>query len=85
MRTTQATRAVERLKTRTGNTHYSAVATPGDLFYLVDRASGAAQKLCAPLSLDDFVAFVDGLGPPKPRKANKLDIAFEEQLKTSKR
>lgn len=85
MRTTSATRAVERLRARTGNPHYSAVATPGDLFYLVDRADGTPQKCCAPLGLDEFVAFVDGLGPAKPRKVSKLDAAFEAQLKNDKR
>ncbi|AGK49363.1 MULTISPECIES: hypothetical protein [Burkholderia] len=85
MRTTQATRAVERLKTRTGNPQYSAVGMPGGLFYLVDRSGGAAEKLCAPLPLEDFVAFVDGLGPKKPRKVSKLDVAFEQQIKNSKR
>lgn len=63
MRTTQATRAVERLRARAGNPQYSAVGMPGGLFYLVDRSSGAAEKLCAPMPLEDFVAFVDGLGP----------------------
>lgn len=58
---------------------------PGGLFYLVDRSSGAAEKLCAPMPLEDFVAFVDGLGPKKPRKVSKLDVAFEQQIKNSKR
>ncbi|KVE24271.1 hypothetical protein WS67_01570 [Burkholderia singularis] len=85
MRTTQATRAVERLKTRSGNPQYAAVGMPGGLFYLVDRSGGAAEKLCAPLPLDAFVAFVDEFGPKKPRKASKLDLAFEAQIKNSKR
>jgi hypothetical protein len=85
MRTTKATYAVERLKTRTGNTRYAAVSVPGDLFYLADRSSGATEKLCTPLPLDEFVAFVDGLGPKKPRKVSKLDLALEEQIRNSKR
>ncbi|CPH04427.1 Uncharacterised protein [Burkholderia pseudomallei] len=85
MRTTQATRAVERLRARAGNPQYSAVGMPGGLFYLVDRSSGAAEKLCAPMPLEDFVAFVDGLGPKKPRKVSKLDVALEQQIKNSKR
>jgi hypothetical protein len=39
----------------------------------------------APLPLDEFVKFVDDLGPKKPRKASKLDLAFEAQIKNSKR
>ena len=85
MRTTKATHAVERLKTRSGNPHFAAVAMPGGLFYLVDRSGGTADKRCDPLPLDDFVAFVDGFGPTKPRKASKLDLAFEAQIKNSKR
>jgi hypothetical protein len=85
MRTTKATLAVERLKTRTGNTRYATVSLPGDLFYLTDRASGTAEKLCAPLPLDEFVKFVNGVAPPAPRKASKLDEAFEAKIRNAKR
>lgn len=85
MRTTKATLAVERLKTRTGNMRYAAVSLPGDLFYLTDRASGKAEKLCGPLPLDAFVKFVNGVAPPAPRKASKLDEAFEEKIRNAKR
>jgi len=81
MRTTRAIHAVERLKTRSGNARYAAIALSGGLFYLVDRSSGTDQKMSDPLPLDDFVKFVDEFGPKKPRKASKLDLAFEEQLK----
>jgi hypothetical protein len=107
MRSTRATYAVERLKTRSGNTGYAAVSLSGGLFYLIDRGAdkgadasagrdvspettagkAAAKnpaKLCEPLPLDAFVAFVDGFGPPKPSKASKLDLAFEEQLRKSR-
>jgi len=84
MRTTRAIHAVERLKTRSGNTRYAAISLSGGVFYLVDRSSGADQKLCDPLPLDDFVKFVDEFGPRKPRKASKLDLAFEEQIRKSK-
>lgn len=85
MRTTRATSAVERLKSRSGHPQYAAVSLPSGLFYLADRSGGATAKLCEPLPLDEFVAFVDGFGPKKPRKASKLDLAFEEQIKNSKR
>ncbi|WP_431290005.1 hypothetical protein [Burkholderia cepacia] len=84
MRTTKATHAVERLKTRSGNPHFAAVAMAGGLFYLVDRSGGTAEKRCEPLPLDEFVKFVDEFGPKKPRKANKLDLAFEAQIRKSK-
>jgi hypothetical protein len=84
MRTTRAIHAVERLKTRSGNARYAAIALSGGLFYLVDRSSGTDQKMSDPLPLDDFVKFVDEFGPKKPRKASKLDLAFEEQIKKSK-
>ncbi|KVE03648.1 hypothetical protein [Burkholderia anthina] len=84
MRTTKATHAVERLKTRSGNPQFAAVAMAGGLFYLVDRSGGTAEKRCEPLPLDDFVKFVDAFGPQKPRKASKLDLAFEAQIKKSK-
>ncbi len=85
MRTTKATLAVDRLKTRTGNTRYAAVSVPGDLFYLTDRSSGTAEKLCAPMPLDAFVAFVNGVAPPAPRKASKLDEAFEAKIRDARR
>jgi hypothetical protein len=89
MRSTKATYAVERLKTRSGNTRYAAVSLSGGLFYLIDRAADkdadkGVTRLCEPLPLDAFVAFVDGFGPPKPSKASKLDLAFEEQLRKSR-
>jgi hypothetical protein len=85
-RTTRAVNAVERLKTRSGNPQYAAVGMPGGLFYLVDRAAGAGQPLCDPLALDAFVAFVDAYGPQqKVRKASKLDLAFEAQIKKSRK
>ncbi|MDE1182943.1 hypothetical protein [Paraburkholderia sp.] len=84
MRTTRAINAVERLKTRSGNPQFAAVSLPGGLLYLVDKSGGADNKLCDPLPLDDFVKFVDAHGPAKPRKASKLDLAFEAQIAKSK-
>ena len=63
---------------------FAAVAVAGGLFYLVDRSGGTAEKRCEPLPLDAFVKFVDEFGPKKPRKASKLDLAFEAQIKKSK-
>ncbi len=83
MRTTRAIHAVERLKTRSGNPQFAAVGLQNGLFYLVDRSGGSDAKVSDPLPLDDFVKFVDGFGPAKPRKASKLDVAFEAQIKKS--
>jgi hypothetical protein len=78
MRSTRATSAVDRLKQRSGNTAYSMARTAGELFFLSEGPG--KPPLCAPLELDDFVAFVNGLGPQKPKRVSKLDIAFEKQL-----
>ena len=77
-RSTRASTAVERLKERTGNPGYSMARTGDGLFFLSD--SPGAPPLCAPLELDDFVAFVNKLGPQKERRVSKLDAAFEKQL-----
>jgi len=83
VRSTKAINAVERLKTRSGNPQYAAISLSGGLFYLVDRALAGEQKLSSPLSLDDFVAFVNALKPEKPRRVSKLDLAMDEQIKRS--
>jgi hypothetical protein len=85
MRGTRAISAVQRLRERTSNPHYAAIGMPGGLFRLVDRASGVELPLSEPLPLDDFVAFVDAMSPAKPKRVSKLDVAFEAQIKRSKR
>lgn len=77
-RSTRASTAVERLKTRSGNPGYSMARTGEGLFFL-SEAPGE-PPLCEPLELDEFVAFVNKLGPQTPRKVSKLDVAFEKQL-----
>jgi hypothetical protein len=78
VRSTRASAAVERLKRRTGQTGYSMARTGDGLFFLSERPG--EPPLCAPLELDQFVAFVDGLGPQPERRMTKNDIAFEKQL-----
>jgi hypothetical protein len=85
MRSTKAISAVERLKTRTGNTQYAAVSLPGGYFYLIERTPEGTTKLSDPLPMDDFVAFVNAREPAKPRKVSKLDLAMEEQISRSGR
>lgn len=77
-RSTRASSAVERLKKRTGNEGYSMARTGDGLFFLSE--SPGAPPLCAPLELDDFVAFVNGLGPQEQKRVSKHDVAFEKQL-----
>jgi hypothetical protein len=77
-RSTRASAAVDRLKKRTGNMGYSMARTGDGLFFLAE--SPGAPPLCAPLELDDFVAFVNGLGPQEQRRVSKHDLAFEKQL-----
>ncbi len=77
-RSTRASAAVERLKARTANPGYSMARTGAGLFTLSERPGEPA--LCAPLELDDFVAFVNQLGPQEVRRVSKNDVAFEKQL-----
>ena len=77
-RSTRASSAVERLKRRTGEAGYSMARTGDGLFFL-SEAPGA-PPLCAPLELDDFVAFVNSLGPQEVRRISKNDEKFEKQL-----
>lgn len=77
-RSTRASAAVERLKRRTGNAGYSMARTGDGLFFL-SEAPGA-PPLSPPLEMDDFVAFVDKLGPQVEKRISKHDLAFEKQL-----
>jgi hypothetical protein len=77
-RSTRASAAVDRLKRRTGNQGYSMARTGDGLFFLSERPG--APALCEPLELDQFVAFVNSLGPQVERRMTKNDIAFEKQL-----
>ena len=77
-RSTRASAAVERLKRRTGLTSYSMARTGDGHFFLSEKPG--APPLCAPLELDDFVAFVNGLGPQEVKRVSKHDVEFEKQL-----
>jgi hypothetical protein len=55
------------------------MARTGDgLFFLSEKPG--APPLCAPLELDEFVTFVNSLGPQAERRLTKNDVAFEKQL-----
>ena len=81
MRSTRATAAVERLKARTSNPDYSLILGADGQFQLIlANDTGQAEKIGAPVPLDEFVAFVNGYGPQIPRRMTKSDVAFEKQL-----
>ena len=86
MRSTKATAAVDRLKRRSDNPLYSLALSSNGLFCLVlpAAAAGDITRLCEPMLLDEFVAFVNAFGPQMTKRVSKLDIAFAKQLsKTS--
>lgn len=84
-RSTKASNAVLRLKQRSGQATYSMVSTAQGLFYLTLGSDPDQQEvLCAPLEMDEFVAFVDKLHQAAPRKVRANDLAFESKLKLSK-
>ena len=81
MRSTRASAAVERLKSRSGNDRYSMACTPDGRFYLMLASDTAAsEKLTELLPLDDFVSEVNKIGPQKAKRVSKFDVAFEKQL-----
>lgn len=97
MRTTRASAAIDRLKKRSGNDHYSMSMSSSGLFSLVlandndnatsDQQNPSSQKavrLCEPMPLDDFVTFVNAYGPQIVKRVSKLDVAFNAQLAKSR-
>ncbi len=90
MRTTRASAAIDRLKRRSGNANYSMVMSSNGLFSLAlpaeTVASHAVQstRLCEPMPMDEFVAFVNAYGPQIPKRVSKLEVAFSTQLAKSK-
>jgi hypothetical protein len=77
-RSTRASNAVDRLKRRSGIVTYSMARTGDGLFFLSEKPG--APPLCAPMEMDDFVAFVNGLGPQEVKRVSKHDVEFEKQL-----
>ncbi|MBI3713098.1 MAG: hypothetical protein HY253_09080 [Burkholderiales bacterium] len=84
-RSTKASNAVLRLKQRSANAPYSMVSTGAGHFFLVlGNDPDTQEQLCPALEIDEFVAFVNGVHKEAPRKASKLDLAFEAKLTTKK-
>jgi hypothetical protein len=77
-RSTRASSAVDRLKNRSGQQGWSMSITGAGHFYISEMPGSPA--LCEPLELDDFVKFVNALGPQVARRVSKLDVKFEKQL-----
>lgn len=96
MRTTRASAAIDRLKRRSGDNNYSMTMTQNGLFCLIlptipadtsqldATPSNKPNRLCEPMPMDDFVAFVNAYGPQTPKRVSKLEVAFTEQLAKSK-
>lgn len=81
MRSTKASAAIDRLKRRSGNALYSMTLSGNGLFCLVlPNESGVSTRLCEPMLIDAFIAFVNAYGPLIPKRVSKLDVAFQKQL-----
>lgn len=81
MRSTKASNAIERLKKRSENPNYSMTLTNNKLFGLALRTeNGESTKLCEPMPMEEFVAFVNAFGPQTPKRVSKLDVEFSKQL-----
>ncbi|MGZ8258487.1 MAG: hypothetical protein ACXWTR_04860 [Methylotenera sp.] len=81
MRSTRASAAIDRLKRRSGNAQYSMTLSNRNMFCLVLASeAGESTRLCEPMMLDDFVAFVNAYGPQTPKRVSKLEVEFSKQL-----
>lgn len=81
MRSTRASNALARLKTRSGDQSYAMQIAANGMFSLMQTsADGQLQAVSPPLELDEFVRFVNAAGPQTPKRVSKLDVAFEKQL-----
>ncbi len=80
MRSTRASAAIARLNSRSGESRYTLSLTGAGLFKVQERTEEGQKPLCGPLPLDEFVRFVDALGPQKIRRITKNDAAFAKQL-----
>ena len=82
MRSTKASAAVERLRTRSGNPDYSMSVRADGLFVLrLASIDGGSISVGEPLPIEEFVRFVNGIKAQAPKPESKLDLAFRTQLK----
>ncbi|MDB5804874.1 MAG: hypothetical protein JWN73_2196 [Betaproteobacteria bacterium] len=84
MRSTRAAAAVHRLNRRleaAGGKHYVMIATGAGLFILGEQGEdGSETPVSEKMALDDFVTYVNAMGPQEVRRMTKNDVAFEKQL-----
>ena len=80
MRSTRAAAAIARLNSRSPGRLYTMSMSGSGLFRVQERTEEGLQPLSEALPLDDFVRFVDALGPQKIRRVTRNDAAFARQL-----
>jgi hypothetical protein len=80
MRSTRAASAVARLNERSEDTHYIMARTSNELFILREQTGNGDRAVSEALALDDFVKFVNAMGPQVIRRVTKNDAAFAKQL-----
>lgn len=80
MRSTRAAAAIARLNARSGGQQFMMALMGSGRFKLFERIEGGDKALSEELSLDDFVRFVDAMGPQKVPRVTKSDAAFAKQL-----
>jgi hypothetical protein len=80
MRSTRASAAIARLNSRSEGPRYTLSLTSAGLFKVQEQSEEGPKAIGAALPLDEFVSFVDSLGPQKIRRVTKNDAAFALQL-----
>lgn len=80
MRSTRASAAVARLNERSNGHHYTMALTSDGLFKLREKLEEGDKEVSAAMALDDFVRFVNSMGPQETRRVTKNDAAFARQL-----
>lgn len=83
MRSTRASAAVTRLNERCAGRQFLMSLTGSGLFKLRERTEEGDKELSDALPLDDFVRFVNEMGPQKVARVTKNDAAFAKQLARS--
>ncbi len=87
-RSTKAAHAVNRLRERSNNAPYSMVSLADGRFSLTLANLEQPDELPASVSdameIDEFVAYVNNLHKQAPKKASKLDVAFEKKIQAAK-
>lgn len=80
MRSTRAAAAVARLNERSDGAHYIMARTGNELFILREQTDDGSKAVSDALALDEFVKYVNAMGPQVVRRVTKNDLAFARQL-----